>query len=148
MLLIKMILNMLKIYRWNNHMYLQSVTKNMVKTATWTISCFYHLPSLNNVEKQWAKLASSYVMGASSYVMRSQHCIGKEEGFLNTLLKIPILFCHDLSEIYKKNKQKTKQRWGSMHAVSDNLNLLYWVWLCHTTHYHEHNDRKWRQTDA
>ena len=30
----------------------QSVTKNMGKTATWTIFCFSPLPPLNNVEKQ------------------------------------------------------------------------------------------------
>ena len=30
----------------------ESVTKIMGKTAFWTISCFYPLPSLNNVEKQ------------------------------------------------------------------------------------------------
>ena len=63
---------------------LQSVTKIMGKAATWTISCFSSIPPLNNVEKQWAKLASSYVMG-------SQHCIGGEGGFLNRLFKIPII---------------------------------------------------------
>ena len=57
---------------------------------------FITLP-LNNVEKQWAKLASSYVMG-------SQHCIGGEGGFLNTLFKIPI-FCHWFWNLQKK---KTK----------------------------------------
>ena len=36
----------------------KSVTKIMRKTAFWATSCFY--PPLNNVEKQWAKLASSY----------------------------------------------------------------------------------------
>ena len=53
---------------------LQSVTKFMGKTAIWTISCFYLLPPLNNVEKQRAKLASSYVMG-------SQDCIGRKGDF-------------------------------------------------------------------
>ena len=43
----------------------------MGKTAIWAISSFYPLPPLNNVEKQGAKLASSYVMGL-------QHCIGRE----------------------------------------------------------------------
>ena len=47
----------------------QSVTKIIGKTAIWAISCFYPLPPLSNVEKQRAKLASSYVMD-------SQHCIG------------------------------------------------------------------------
>ena len=50
------------------NIYLQSVTKIMGKTAIWAISCFYPLPPLNNVEKQQAKFASSYVMV-------SQHCI-------------------------------------------------------------------------
>ena len=36
----------------------KSVTKIMRETAFWTTSCFY--PPLNNVEKQWAKLVSSY----------------------------------------------------------------------------------------
>ena len=52
----------------------QSVTKIMGKTALWAISCFYPLPPLNNVEKERAKLASSYVMGL-------QHCIGGEGDF-------------------------------------------------------------------
>ena len=28
-----------------------------------------------------------------------------------------------------------------MNAVSNNSNLLQWVWLCHVTLYHEHNDK-------
>ena len=52
----------------------QSVTKIMGKTAIWTILCFSPLPPLNNVEEQWAKLASSNVIG-------SQHCIGGEGEF-------------------------------------------------------------------
>ena len=54
--------------------YLQSVKKIMRKTAIWEISCFYPLPPLNNVEKQRAKVASSYIIG-------SQHCIGGEGDF-------------------------------------------------------------------
>ena len=65
----------------------QLVTKIMGKTAIWAISYFYPLPSLNNVEKKRAKLASSYVMG-------SQRCKGEKEGFLNIVFKIPIIFCH------------------------------------------------------
>ena len=53
---------------------LQSVTKIMGRTAIWTILYFYYFPPLNNVEKQWAKLASVYVMG-------SQHCVGGEGEF-------------------------------------------------------------------
>ena len=53
---------------------LQSMTKLMGKTAIWAISCFYPLPTLNNVEKQQAKLAPSHVMG-------SQHCIGGKGDF-------------------------------------------------------------------
>ena len=50
------------------------MTKIMTKTAIWAISCFYPLSPFNNVEKQGAKVASSYVMG-------SQHCIGGEGDF-------------------------------------------------------------------
>ena len=46
----------------------------MGKAAIWAISFSYPLPPINNVEKQRANLASSYVMG-------SQHCIGGEEDF-------------------------------------------------------------------
>ena len=57
----------------------------MGKTAIWTILC---LSPLNNVEEQWAKLASSNVMS-------SQHCIrGEGGGILNTLFKILIIFYH------------------------------------------------------
>ena len=59
----------------------------MGKTAIWTILCLSPLPTLNNVEEQCAKLASSNVVG-------SQHCIGGEGGILNTLFKTPIIFCH------------------------------------------------------
>ena len=52
----------------------QSVTKILGKTAILAISCLYPLPSLNNVEKQQAKFAWSYVMGW-------QHCIGGEGDF-------------------------------------------------------------------
>ena len=54
----------------------QSVTKIMGKTAIWAISCFcvYPFSPLSNVEKQRAKLASSYVTG-------SQHCVGGEGDF-------------------------------------------------------------------
>ena len=46
----------------------------MGQTAIWTILCFYPLPPLNSVEKQLAKVASSYVIG-------SQNCIGGEGEF-------------------------------------------------------------------
>ena len=37
--------------------------------------------------------------------MGSQHCRGGEGGFLNTLFKIPIIFCHRLSEVYTQKKK-------------------------------------------
>ena len=55
-------------------MCLQSVTEILGKTAISTILCLPPRPLLNNVEEQWAKLASSNVMG-------SQHSIGGEEEF-------------------------------------------------------------------
>ena len=57
---------------------------------SWNLDNFVFLlpsPPLNNVEKEGAKVASSYVMD-------SQHCIGEEGGFLKTLFKITIIFCH------------------------------------------------------
>ena len=63
---------------------------------------------------------------------------------LGTLFKIPIIFCHWLSEIYKKNKETG----GSMHAVSNTSNLLEWGWLSNATLCHEQNDRKRHQNDA
>ena len=78
--------------------------KDYGKTAIWTILCFSPLPPLNNVEEQWAKLASTNVMG-------SQHCIGGgggggEVGVLKALFKIPIIFCHWLWT--ETNQQKAK----------------------------------------
>ena len=46
----------------------------MGKTAISAISSFYSLPRVNNVKKQRAQFAPSYVMG-------SQHCIGGEGDF-------------------------------------------------------------------
>ena len=44
--------------------FFQTISDKIIgKTAIWAISCFYHLSPLNNVEKQGAKVASSYVMG-------------------------------------------------------------------------------------
>ena len=54
--------------------HIQSVTKIMGKTAIWTILCFYLLNPLNNVDKQWAKFVSNYVVGL-------QHYIGQEGNF-------------------------------------------------------------------
>ena len=104
---------------------LLSVTKIMGTTALWVILYFFSLPSLNKVQKQWAKLASSYVTGASRYVMRSQHCIGGEGRFLNTLFKSPLIFSHGLSEIKRKRKdevlcmlfQITQICWCARHAA-------------------------------
>ena len=73
---------------------LQSVIKIIGKTAFWATFYFYPLPSLNNVEKQWAKLVSSYVMDL-------QHCIGMEGGFLNKLFQISIFFTDCLKFIKK-----------------------------------------------
>ena len=70
-----------------SNFFRQSVTKIMGKTAIRDISCFSPLPPLNNVEKQSAKLASSYITGL-------QHCVVGEGLFLNRLFKIPIIFCH------------------------------------------------------
>ena len=79
-------MNYLRLHH-NNSSKLQSVTKIMGKTAFWEISSFYSLPPINNVEKHYPKRAPSYFMG-------SQHCIGGEWGFLNSLFKIPIIFSH------------------------------------------------------
>ena len=43
----------------------------MGKSSTWTNLCFYPFPLLDNVEKQRAR-------GALSYVMGLQHCIAGE----------------------------------------------------------------------
>ena len=40
----------------------------MGKTAIWTILCLSPHPPLNNVEEQWAKLASSNVMGPQHFI--------------------------------------------------------------------------------
>ena len=89
-----------------------SVAKIMGKTAIWAFSCFYSPPTLNNVEKQRAELPWSYAMVL-------QHSIKWDGDFLNIIFRIPIIFCHWLSEIYKK-----KERGGSIHVVSNNSNLL------------------------
>ena len=55
-------------------LFRQSVAKIMGKTSIWTILCFPPLPPLDNVEEQWAKVASSNVIS-------SQHYIGREGEF-------------------------------------------------------------------
>ena len=56
------------------------------------------LPFLDNVETHSTKLISSSVIG-------SKPCKKGEGGFLYQLFRIPITFCHRLSEIYKKKKK-------------------------------------------
>ena len=34
-----------------------------------------------------------------------------------------------------------------MYVVANNLNLILGVWLCYTTLWHEHNDKKRRQNN-
>ena len=52
----------------------QSVREIMGKTAIWTILCFSHLFSLNNVEEQWGRLTPGNVI-------ESQHFIGGDGEF-------------------------------------------------------------------
>ena len=79
----------------------------MGKSDIWTVLCFYPFPPLKNIEKQWAKVASSSIMG-------SRYRRGGEGGFLTHLNILSMTF-----EIYKK-----KKKWGSMHVVSKNSNVL------------------------
>ena len=54
--------------------YLQSVTKIMGKNCYLANFVFLPLPTLNNVEKQYAKVVSKCVIGW-------QHCIGGDREF-------------------------------------------------------------------
>ena len=75
----------------------------------------------------------------SSDVMGSQHCT---EGERDThFFKIPIIFCHWLSKICFKKKE----RWDAMHAVSINSYVPYWAWLCHDTLSCKYNGTKWQE---
>ena len=67
----------------------------MGKTTIGTISYFYPLPPLNNVEKQRTKLVSSYVMS-------SQHCIRGRGRFLNIIFKISIIFFSLIVDLFAK----------------------------------------------
>ena len=71
-------------YHSSNFLYFfkQSVTKSMGKTAICIILYFYPLPALKNVNKQWAILVSSYVMGW-------QHCKWGEGEVQTHFLKFP-----------------------------------------------------------
>ena len=89
----------------------QSVTKFMVKAAIWTISLFCSLPPLTNVEKEWAKIAPSLCYGLAT-LHRGRG------GFWTQLLEFPYFVTVCLKVLEKK------ERWGSVHAFSDDLNLL------------------------
>ena len=71
---------------------------------------FLLTPSLNSIEKLCAKLGQA-VLWVRLIVY------GGEEGVLKDF-KIPIIFCHLLSEISLK-----KERGGTMHTVSNNSYL-------------------------
>ena len=66
----------------------------MGKTAIWTILCFYLPPPLNNVEKQRAKLASSYVMGW-------KHCIVGEGDFKHSFKNSHYILSLIVGDMYK-----------------------------------------------
>ena len=69
----------------------------MGKTTIWKILCFYPLLPLHNGEKTMRKSCVKLYFGLATF------CRGRG-GTLNKLFKIPIIFCHWLSEIYKKNE--------------------------------------------
>ena len=74
-----------------------SVTKIMRKIAVWRILCFSPLSSLNNVEEQLAKLASSHVIFF-------QHFIWGEGKFYMHFLKFPY-FVTDCLKFTKPKKE-------------------------------------------
>ena len=67
-----------------------SSDKNYGKNCYLDNFVFLRLPSLNNVEKQWAKFASICIMG-------SQHCIGGER----ELRKICVNLCYGFATLYR-----------------------------------------------
>ena len=79
--------------------HLQSATKIMEETAIWTILCFYPVPPLNNVEKQWSKVASGYVMG-------SQHWKGKRGNFKHTFRNFHYIFTLIVWNLQKEKKNE------------------------------------------
>ena len=46
---------------------------------------------------------------------------------------------HNFLSVIVWNLTNTLKRWGSMNAVPNKLNLFEWVWLYHSTLYHECN---------
>ena len=112
------------------------MTKFMGKTGIWTILCFYPRPHVNIVEKQQAKVSSSHVMG-------SQYCIGGEGEFYTHFLKFPWYLVTDCLKF-----TTWKGKWGPMHVVSKNTNVIYRAWLCYITLCHEYNDSKRFQNGA
>ena len=57
------------------------MTKVLEKTVIGTILFFYPLPILNKVEKQWSKIASSYVMGWQWWKTMIKNCVKLCYGF-------------------------------------------------------------------
>ena len=61
-----------KIPHWKIFKFLQTISEKIMGKLLFGQFCISTpFPPLNNVEKQWAKLALSYVMG-------TQHCVGGE----------------------------------------------------------------------
>ena len=78
----------------------QSLTKIMGKYAIWRIFHPFPLSPLNNVVERWKKLRSALFMA-------SQHCIGGERGYSILIFSVPIIFCHWLSENWKKINERS-----------------------------------------
>ena len=90
----------------------QSVTKLMGKTAIWEILYFYSLLPLNNIEKQWAKFAFRYFMGA-------QHCIGGDGEVLVQFLKFRYFLTACACKIVK-----WFVNWFSYYCLTKNRGVL------------------------
>ena len=87
----------------------QSVTKIMGKTVNWAILCFSPLLPLNNVEEQWAKLRQA--------ILWVRNIVSGESGSFKCIFQIPIIFCHWLSEIWKKKKKK-EEVWCMLFQIN------------------------------
>ena len=120
--------------------------KNYGKTCYLDNFMFLALSLLNNIKNHWAKLASTYAMGL-------QHCVRSEGEFLNKLLNILIIFCHWLSQIYKKKKWKVKLHWSSasisagnyMLKVNNRINTTRWE-ICSKLTIKIPKRRQWRRS--
>ena len=103
--------------------------KSLGKTPIWVILCFSPLPPTSQC---WGTKSKTCVKQCYGFTTLYR---GRGGGLLNMLCEIPIIFCHWLSEFYKKKKKKNER--GEMPKLLLFPAVIIWH-LSENCYYYKH----------